>query len=79
MCTISLLTRPAGTLPGQRMMKGARIPPSIAVKYVPRHGPLAPSQGWIASGPLPLVKMTGVVFSMPASLLASRIWPARPA
>ena len=57
MWTISLLTRPAGTLPGQRMMNGARSEPSIAVKYVPRHGPLSPSQGLVASGPLSLVKI----------------------
>ncbi len=45
MWTISLLTRPAGTLPGQRMMNGARSEPSIAVKYVPRHGPLSALPG----------------------------------
>ena len=67
---ISLLTRPAGTLPGQRMINGVRIPPSIAVKYVLRHGPFAPPQG-LLSGPLSLVKMTSVLSSMPA-LMASR-------
>jgi hypothetical protein len=32
------------------------------VKYVPRHGPLSPSHGWVASGPLSLAKMTIVFF-----------------
>ena len=50
MCTISLETRPAGIFPGQRMMNGARREASIAVKYVPRHGPLSPSHGSVASG-----------------------------
>ena len=67
MCTISLLTLPAGTRPGQRMMKGARSEASMAVKYVPRHGPLSPSQGWVASGPLSLAKMTRVLSAIPAS------------
>src|SRR6516164_5486939 len=58
-------------------MKGTRSEASIAVKYVPRHGPLSPSHGWVASGPLSLVKITIVFSSMPASLIASRICPVR--
>src|SRR5215831_18919448 len=62
--TISLFTRPAGILPGQRMINGARREASIAVTYVPRQGPLSPSQGCVPSGPLSLVKMTIVLSSI---------------
>src|SRR5271157_5972626 len=48
-CTSSLLTLPAGTLPGQRMMHGARFDPSSEVKYPPRHGPEDPSH-WPPAG-----------------------------
>ena len=41
-CTSSLLTLPAGTLPGQRMMHGVRFEPSSEVNSEPRHGPENP-------------------------------------
>ena len=41
-CTISLLTFPAGTFPGQRMMQGVRFDPSREVNRPPRHGPEDP-------------------------------------
>ena len=41
-CTISLLTLPAGTLPGQRTMHGVRFELSSEVNSEPRHGPENP-------------------------------------
>ena len=40
--TSSLLTLPAGTLPGQRTMHGVRFEPSSEVNSPPRHGPEKP-------------------------------------
>src|SRR4029450_4480225 len=71
-CTISSLTRPAGILPGQRIMNGTRMPPSHAVKYCPRHGPAQPSQGRTNSGPLSLAKITIVLSRIPSRFTASR-------
>src|SRR5262245_33848797 len=63
--TISSLSRAAGILPGQRIMNGARMPPSHAVKYWPRHGPAQPSHGLTNSGPLSLVKIPIVSSRIP--------------
>ena len=41
-CTSSLLTLPAGTLPGQRTMHGVRLEPSSEVNRPPRQGPELP-------------------------------------
>ena len=40
--TISLLTAPAGILPGHRTAKGTLKAPSKPVNRVPRHGPADP-------------------------------------
>src|SRR5258708_39197064 len=53
--SISFVTTPAGTLPGQRIMAGTRLlPPHRVVKKTPRPGPfiLPPRLG--AGPPLPL-------------------------
>ena len=41
-CTISLLTLPAGTFPGQRTRHGVRLEPSSEVNSPPRQGPENP-------------------------------------
>ena len=61
-CTISLLTAPAGTLPGQRTMNGTRSEPSSRreVGAAPRARP-SRSRAANISGPLSQVKMKMVL------------------
>ena len=61
-------TVPAGTLPGQRIIAGARKPPSMIVPFAPRNGVLPPSGQVKFSVPLSVVKTTMVLSSTPMSL-----------
>ena len=63
-CTISLLTRPGATCPGQRIRHGVRSEPSMPVKYEPSQKPEVPRQGNVSSGPLSPAKTTMVLSAM---------------
>ena len=60
-------TLPAGTLPGQRRIIGARKPPSIAVPLPPANGVWPPSGQVKFSVPLSVVKAMMVFWSRPLS------------
>jgi hypothetical protein len=60
-------TVPALTLPGQRMIAGARKPPSMTVPFVPLKGVMPPSGQVNTSAPLSVVKMTIVLSASPES------------
>ena len=88
-CTISLLTFPAGTFPGQRMMQGVRFDPSRDVNRPPRHGPEDPfhvpptgsgSIVWVwysGSGPLSDAQTTIVSSASPSSSSLSSTTPVK--
>ena len=61
-------TLPAGTLPGQRIIAGARKPPSMIVPLDCANGVCPPSGQVKTSVPLSVVKMTMVLLSTPMSL-----------
>ena len=58
----------AGTLPGHRMMAGARKPPSMTVPLAPANGVVPPSGQVKVSAPLSVVKTTMVFSSSPLVL-----------
>src|SRR5436853_7849713 len=55
-------TLPAGTLPGQRIIAGARKPPSITVPLLCANGVCPPSGHVKTSVPLSVVKQSADVF-----------------
>ena len=61
-------TLPAGTLPGQRIIAGARKPPSMTVPLLCANGVCPPSGQVKTSVPLSVVKTTMVFSSTPMSL-----------
>ena len=63
-------TVPGLTLPGQRMIAGARKPPSITVPLVALNGVMPPSGQVKTSAPLSVVKMTMVLSASPDILHA---------
>src|SRR6476646_11938845 len=77
--SISSVTTPAGTVPGQRTIAGNRIDPSHGgVTNDPRTGPFDPP--WNAAVPpaaLSLENTTSVLAVIPASSMQSRICPTR--
>ena len=60
-------TLPAGTLPGQRIIAGARKPPSITVPLLCANGVCPPSGQVNTSVPLSVVNTTIVLSSTPIS------------
>ncbi len=60
-------TLPAGTLPGQRIIAGARKPPSMTVPLLCANGVCPPSGQVKTSVPLSVVKTTMVLSSTPMS------------
>ena len=61
-------TLPAGTRPGQRIIAGARKPPSITVPLLCANGVCPPSGQVKTSVPLSVVKITMVLLSTPMSV-----------
>ena len=61
-------TLPAGTWPGQRIIAGARKPPSMTVPLDCANGVCPPSGQVKTSVPLSVVKITMVLLSTPMSL-----------
>src|SRR5271167_3934052 len=79
--SISSVTTPAGTLPGQRTIAGTRIEPSHGgVMNPPRNGPLEPPPMLgvsINPAPLSLENTMSVLSAIPAASMQSTICPTR--
>jgi len=67
------VTAPGFTLPGQRTIAGARMPPSKPDPNWPRQGPFEPPIEIARRAWLSLVHTTIVPSAMPAWSIASRI------
>ena len=69
------VTLSAGMVPGHHMTHGSRMPPSQVLPLPSRRWPAEPP--WVLNtrcqGPLSLVKMTQVRFSIPAALTAFKV------
>ena len=71
------MTAPAFTLPGQRTIAGARMPPSKPDPKWPRHGPFEPPIDVDRPAGLSLLQTTMVFSAIPAWSMASSTWPVR--
>jgi hypothetical protein len=74
--SISSLTAPAFTTPGQSTIAGARMPPSKPDPKWPRQGPFEPPMDVDRPAGLSLLHTTIVFFAMPAWSIASRTYGA---
>ena len=68
-------TLPAGTWPGQRIIAGARKPPSSPIPLLPANGVMPPSGQVNTSAPLSVVNTTIVLLSIPRSFRCCRTAP----
>lgn len=73
---IPLSSLPAGTWPGQRIMAGARKPPSNPIPLLPANGVMPPSGQENTSAPLSVLKTRMVLFSTPMSFRCFMTNPA---